>query len=90
LAIAAPRLRYELFEQLLEYKMADENFAQIRAHRQNIQRYRQLLETSLTELERDFIVRRLGEEQSAIEALAATMLPVMLNGRAPSRDPRLD
>ena len=50
--------------------MADENFAQLRAHRANVQRYRQLLETRLTEIEREYIAKRLGEEQSAIEALA--------------------
>ncbi|MCK1641208.1 hypothetical protein IVA95_27340 [Bradyrhizobium sp. 157] len=53
--------------------MMDENFARLRTHRSNIQRYRQLLETSLTVLEREFIAKRLAEEQSAIEALSATM-----------------
>jgi hypothetical protein len=77
----------EFFEQLWEYKMADDNFAQLRAHRANVQRYRQLLETRLTEIEREYIVKRLGEELSAIEVLAATMRPVILNERpARSRD----
>ena len=61
--------------------MADEDFAQLRAHRQNVARYRQLLETRLTDLERDFVARRLGEEQLAIESLAATTLPLMLDER---------
>ena len=72
--------------------MVDENFARLRTHRSNIQRYRQLLETSLTDLEREFIAKRLAEEQSAIETLAATMLPVMLNDPASSgyaRSPNL-
>jgi hypothetical protein len=59
--------------------MVDENFVRLRTHRGNIQRYRQLLETSLTDLEREFIAKRLAEEQSAIEALAATTLPLMRN-----------
>ena len=51
--------------------MIDENFARLRTHRSNIQRYRHLLETSLTELEREFIARRLAEEQSAIKTLSS-------------------
>ena len=33
--------------------MVDEKLARLRTHRGNIQRYRQLLETSLTDLERE-------------------------------------
>ena len=44
-----------------------------RTHGKNIRRYRQLLTTSLTELEREFIERRLLEEQSAFEDLIATV-----------------
>ena len=47
--------------------MLDEAFARLRTHRSNIQRYRQLLDTDLTDLERRFITRRMAEEQSAIE-----------------------
>ncbi|UUO32344.1 MULTISPECIES: hypothetical protein [Bradyrhizobium] len=36
-------------------KMLDENLACIRLHRNNIRRYRSLLETHLSELERQFI-----------------------------------
>jgi hypothetical protein len=53
--------------------MIDENFARLRTHRSNIQRYRHLLETSLTDLERQFIAKRLEEEQLAIETLSASM-----------------
>jgi hypothetical protein len=35
----------------------------------NIQRYRNLLQTSLTELERKFVEQRLTEEQSNLESL---------------------
>ena len=52
--------------------MLDEAFARLRTHRSNIQRYRQLLDTDLTDLERRFITRRMAEEQSAIESLSPT------------------
>lgn len=50
--------------------MLDEDLARIRAHSNNIHRYRRLLRTRLSELERQFIERRLAEEQTAL-ALAA-------------------
>jgi len=56
--------------------MLDEGFARIRAHRNNIHRYRRLLRTRLSELERQFIERRLAEEQTALDALAAETFPV--------------
>jgi hypothetical protein len=56
--------------------MLDEDFARIRAHRNNIHRYRRLLRTRLSELERQFIERRLAEEQTALHALAAETFPV--------------
>ena len=52
--------------------MFEETAALLRTHRSNIQRYRQLLETNLTDLERQFIDRRLSEELSAVERLSAT------------------
>ena len=51
--------------------MIDDQLA--RAHRNNIQRYRHLLQTSLTELERQFVEKRLTEEQSYLERLAASL-----------------
>ncbi|WP_028345988.1 hypothetical protein [Bradyrhizobium murdochi] len=62
--------------------MIDENCARLRTHRGNIQRYRQLLETSLTDFEREFVAKRLTEELSAMETLSA-MTPAI-----PSRDSR--
>ncbi len=56
--------------------MFDENLARIRTHRNSIYRYRRLLRTKLSDLEREFIERRLSEEQSALEALAAETFPV--------------
>jgi hypothetical protein len=50
---------------------------------------RQLLETKLAELERQFIERRLSEEQSALETLAATSFPLTFEiPKAPTQDPR--
>jgi hypothetical protein len=56
--------------------MLDENLALIRAHRNNIHRYRRLLKTRLSRLERNFVERRLAEEKSALDALTAVTLPV--------------
>ena len=55
--------------------MIDENLARLRAHHNNISRYRRLLKTQLTDCERQFIERRLFEEQSAMETVAATPFP---------------
>jgi hypothetical protein len=56
--------------------MLDEDFARIRAHRNNIHRYRRLLGTRLSDIERHFIERRLAEEQTMLKALAAKTFPV--------------
>ena len=56
--------------------MIDEKFALLRAHRNNIHRYRRLLNTELTELERQFIRKRLSEERSAMQKLAASTFPL--------------
>jgi hypothetical protein len=52
--------------------MFDEDLARIRVHRNNIHRYRRLLKTRLSDLERQFIKRRLSEEQAAVKALSET------------------
>ena len=51
--------------------MFEENLALLRTRHKNVQRYRQLLETSLTDFEREYIGKRLSEEQLAIETLSA-------------------
>ena len=56
--------------------MFDEDIARIRTHRNNIHRYRRLLKTRLSDLERQFIERRLSEEQAALEALVSGTFPV--------------
>jgi hypothetical protein len=55
----------------LEAKMFDEEIARLRAHGRNIGRYRRLLDTDLSDIERQFIERRLTEERSALEILTA-------------------
>ena len=50
--------------------MIDEKFARLRTYRNNVDRYRRLLKTELSEIERQFIERRLNEERSAMEILA--------------------
>jgi hypothetical protein len=56
--------------------MFEENVARIRAHRNNIHRYRRLLRTELSDLERDFIDRQMAHEQAALDALVAETFPV--------------
>lgn len=43
----------------------------LQAHRQNIARYRSLLKTELTEVERAFIDRRITEEETESRRLSA-------------------
>ncbi len=59
--------------------MIDGKLALLRAHRNNISRYRRLLKTGLTELERQFIERRLSEERSATEKLVASTYPMTID-----------
>jgi hypothetical protein len=58
--------------------MIDLKVASLRAHGNNISRYRRLLRTNLSDLERQFIERRLNEEKVAIEDLASTRFPITL------------
>lgn len=50
--------------------MSDHRTALLSAHRANIGRYHRLLETYLTDLERDFVKRRIAEEQAALQRIA--------------------
>ncbi|MET4384510.1 hypothetical protein ABIB73_000245 [Bradyrhizobium sp. F1.4.3] len=50
--------------------MTDEEVARLRAHDSNISRYRQLLKTNLSDLERRFLEQRLSEERSTVDNLA--------------------
>ena len=49
--------------------MIDENLARSRDHRNNITRYRSLLGTRLSDIERQFITRRLCEEMAELQRL---------------------
>ena len=53
--------------------MIDQHSARVRTHHNNIQRYRNLLQTNLTEIERQFVEKRLVEEQSNLEYLTTTL-----------------
>jgi hypothetical protein len=53
--------------------MIDQQLARLRTHRSNIQRYRNLLQTSLTEHERQFVEKRLTEEQSNLESVTNSL-----------------
>jgi len=68
--------------------MITENLARLRAHRNNIHRYRRLLGTQLTELERRFIEGRLAEETEAFKRLSDETFPVSLSHQ--SREPDID
>ena len=57
--------------------MIDEKFARLRTYRSNINRYRQLLKTNLSDLDREFIERRLEEDKSAMERLASSTFPLI-------------
>lgn len=50
--------------------IVDQQLARLRVHRSNIERYRSLLKTSLTEFERQFVEKQLTEEQTHLESLA--------------------
>ena len=67
--------------------MIDENFSLMRTHRNNIARYRRLLKTNLTDLERQFVERRVAEEQSALEKIAASTFPLLF--RLPASPPTM-
>ena len=62
--------------------MIEEKLARLRAHRNNIHRYRRLLSTKLTDLERSYIEKRLQEEETASIALLQTPFPVRLPSAA--------
>ena len=49
--------------------MIDLKTAQVRRHRQNIARYCRLLATELTDLERQYLHKRIAEEYAQLEQL---------------------
>lgn len=58
--------------------MVDEKLSRIRTRTSNIRRYRRLLKTELTELERSFILKRLSEEQDALAELTDETFPLSI------------
>jgi hypothetical protein len=62
--------------------MLDEDLACIRAHRNNIHRYRGLLKTRLSDLERQFVERRLAEEKTSLKAVASKTFPAAFTAKA--------
>jgi hypothetical protein len=57
--------------------MNDLDAVRIAVHEKNISRYRWLLRTKLTDVERDYVERRLAEEQRALALLTQTQQPQM-------------
>jgi hypothetical protein len=49
--------------------MIDFHAAHVRGHRRNIERYCRLLATDLTELERQYLHKRIAEEYAQLERL---------------------
>ncbi len=49
--------------------MIDFNTAQVRGHRRNIERYCRLLATELTDLERQYLHKRIAEEYAQLKRL---------------------
>ena len=70
----------------LDSGLIDEKLARLRAHRNNIHRYRHLLKTKLSDVERRFIERRLSEERAAMDSLSAETFPFAL---AYGKDPNI-
>jgi hypothetical protein len=63
--------------------MIDVNLERLRAHQKNIDRYRRLLGTHLSDLERSYIERRLSEEQASIKGLLRETFPDRLSALLP-------
>ena len=55
--------------------MIEFNTARVRGHRRNIQRYCRLLATELTDLERQYLHKRIAEEYAQLEQLEKAASP---------------
>jgi hypothetical protein len=62
--------------------MQDVNMIRLKAHKSNLDRYARLLATNLTQVERDYIHRRIAEEHSAVARLEAERLAKSVAGSA--------
>ena len=63
--------------------MTEVTLERLRAHQKNVDRYRKLLATRLSDLERAYIERRLAEEQASMKALLQQAFPDRLSARMP-------
>ncbi|WP_050625864.1 hypothetical protein [Bradyrhizobium viridifuturi] len=70
--------------------MIEGNLERLRAHRANIRRYRRLLATRLSDLERTYIARRISEEQRSVEALLHETFPDRLSLQMDRRTTNLE
>jgi len=59
--------------------MTEVTLARLRAHSNNVHRYRRLLATRLSELERAYVARRLDEEQARMQLLLKEVFPDRLS-----------
>jgi hypothetical protein len=55
--------------------MIDFHMAKVRGHRPNIERYCRLLATELTDLERQYLHKRIAEEHAQLEQLEKAVSP---------------
>jgi hypothetical protein len=55
--------------------MLDKNKERLRTHQNSVDRYRRLLATRLSDIERAYIERRLNEERAAVDALLQDTFP---------------
>jgi hypothetical protein len=69
--------------------MLDRDLARIRTHRNNIHRYRRLLGTKVSDVERQLIERRLSEEQTALTGTGRRKFPrrIYAENRRRTREP---
>jgi hypothetical protein len=65
--------------------MTSHNVERLRAHQNNVRRYRRLLATRLTDLERAYVERRLNEEQASMTTLLHEEFPDRISARLADR-----
>jgi hypothetical protein len=65
----------------------DEKIARLHTHEKNIDRYQGLLKTQLSEVEKQYLERRLSEERFSIAMLDFMSPPGASRGKIPSRAP---
>jgi len=66
--------------------MIEVNLERLRVHQKNVERYRRLLATHLSDLERAYIERRLSEEQFSMKALLRDTFPDRVSPPPPRMD----